>query len=136
MSMEIWVFNFDLKDLPTFSLKCLEEESLMVSYQNEPQLIVDLDQFASTKNLSERKLNQRDICDKIFQKTQASRRMYVNFVTRGLNVIWLNTEEYVHTGEKPHLCEFCEKRFARSGDLVKHQRRHTEKNLLLVNFVK
>ena len=61
MSMEIWVFNFDQKDLPTFSLKCLEEESLMVSYQNEPQLIVDLDQFASTKNLSERKLNQRDI---------------------------------------------------------------------------
>ena len=93
MSMEIWVFNFDQKDLPTFSLKSLEEESLMVSYQNDPQLIVDLDQFASTKNLSERKLNQRDICDKILSE---------------------------NSGIKKDVCEFCNKRV--KCYLVEHRR--------------
>ena len=134
MSMEIWVFNFDQKDLPTFSLKCLEEESLMISYQNEPQLIVDLDQFASTKNLSERKLNQRDICDKILSENSGIKDI-CEFCNKKVKCS-LVEHRRIHTGEKPHLCEFCEKRFARSGDLVKHQRRHTEKNLLLVNFVK
>ena len=130
MSTEVWIFNFDPKDLPTFSLKCLEEEPLMVSYQNEVQLMVDLDQFASIKNLSERKLDQRDICDLGFKKHQrihtSEKSHECDFCgktfTQGST---LKKHRRIHTGEKPYACEFCEKLFAHASALKTHRRIHT-----------
>ncbi|VEN40115.1 unnamed protein product [Callosobruchus maculatus] len=32
-----------------------------------------------------------------------------------------------HTGDRPYECEVCQKRFARGGQLIQHQRTHTGK---------
>lgn len=34
-----------------------------------------------------------------------------------------------HTGERPFKCEFCDRAFAQSGDLVKHTRSHVGDNV-------
>lgn len=34
---------------------------------------------------------------------------------------------YVHSGEKPHACKTCDKRFSQAANLVKHQVIHTSK---------
>ena len=30
-----------------------------------------------------------------------------------------------HTGEKPHPCDYCDKKFAKSSDVKQHERIHT-----------
>ena len=117
MSSPDWILDLDLNDIPTFSLKCLEEELLMISYQNEVQLISDLGHLDQSANLdlsiknpsetSERKSNQCDICFKIFP----SNSLLVN-------------HRRIHTGERPYGCEFCEKRFADQSNLRKHIKIH------------
>ena len=39
----------------------------------------------------------------------------------------LNEHESTHTGEKPFMCTFCEKRFSIKGCLTRHEHTHTEK---------
>lgn len=43
----------------------------------------------------------------------------------------LSQHMFVHSGEKPHACKICDKRFSQAANLVKHQVIHTSKCSLL-----
>ena len=99
-SPEVYMdFDFDLDDIPTFSLKCLEEDD---PDPEESKVFVDAFD-ADLKNPSEKNLNQCDICIKSFPSNTL-----------------LKNHRRIHTGENPFECEFCEKRFNQLGNLQTH----------------
>ena len=113
-NLDDWEVELDLLDLdnlPTFSLKCLDVETIKISYQNEVELMVDSKRPLSVKKKVERRKTKHtcDVCDQCFKSSSA-----LDYHTKR-----------VHTGKKPFTCEFCSQSFIISGNLKAHRRIHT-----------
>lgn len=59
-----------------------------------------------------------DVCNKVFQWKS-------DLAAHKVNHIGENRQNMVHTVEKPHACDFCDKNFARLDHLIDHKRKHT-----------
>ena len=90
----------------------------------------------NNQNMSERKLNQYDNCNKNSSNNTGIKRHQIiqngvkpheceycnkKFASQSVLV----QHRRIHSGEKPFPCEFCEKSFTQSAHLKSHRRIHT-----------
>ena len=63
--------------------------------------------------------------DEIEESNQSKTLFECDVCFKKLSSKYLKIHKRIHAGEKPYVCEFCDKRFAASSNLTFHRRIHT-----------